>query len=72
MYFDFDTAPVIHHWLFTATIKLRNQCSPCRTCGGQESIGTVLSEHFGFPLPVTILLMLHIKLQLVADTVSPF
>jgi hypothetical protein len=40
--------------------------------GGQESIGAVLSEHFGFPLPVTILLMLHIKLQLMADTVSPF
>jgi len=54
VHFDFDTAPVFHHWLFTVVIKLRNQCSPRRTCGRQESIGTVLSELFGFPLPVTI------------------
>jgi len=62
MHFDFDTAPVVNHWLFAAVIKLRKQCSPCRTCRGQESTGTVLSEHFGFRLPVTVLLMLHNKL----------
>jgi hypothetical protein len=62
MHFDFDTVPVVHNWLFTAVIKLKNQCIPCRTRGGKESFGTVLSENFGFPLLIIILLMLHIKL----------